>query len=680
MDQPSEISTSLPLASPPVYSSPPASPKRSKKTPLIVAGSVLIILLIAGGSLAYMSGWLPFGRSLSPDEVLDRMLANVLDINSASYDIKLAFKSEPRTADATPWAADLPQFQARMQAIKRDRQRLSNLPAIQQSIRKYYNKNKIDPPSLDQLSTPDTYINQPSLLDPQTQQLYGYRQEAGGQNYTLHIQLETDAAIEAYQKTLADQEKGSPIIRDSRTIEITKDSPIIYASVNFSDVSPYPIASNFNEFYQYLPIEIDAFVQLSGQNESEISQTNDGAYNLSGQLALGGATFNGAAELRKKGEDYYLNIQQAPSLGFFDLAALKQKWIKAVPRDAYNTWLGSLLYRSRDESIDKRGALLLRQYQLILQLLQQEEVLQIVQEFPREKADGRNLYHYQVKMDRDKFANFYRRLTQAVEQEFGDQAIIKFDEETQRYLDSDEFSQFYDTLDKNITLELWVDDQNFWPRKFAYTVRLVPPDTVPKLQDIQYRFTLTAGLDDINQPISIETPVDSITVDQAQVLLTGKSLEQVRLSRQQSQLRAIRNALQAYYIHTGNYPEDLTRLLKKVSQIPARQDDDQPENKFSSGSYELKRLQKKDDPFLQVIPQDIFTNQPYNYTSTNDSYQLKYTVQMPPKREDDISDYRYDFNQRLFVPGINTATADNLSIEASQNLPSPSTESLPKHP
>lgn len=417
--------------------------------------------------------------------------------------------------------------------------------------------------------------------------------------------------------------------------------------------------------YQYLPVEVDANLKVSGQSESDVTKSNDSSFNATGKLALGGTSFSTGLDILKIADAFFVRVNEAPSLGFFDLAALKGKWIKAVPEDAYGTFLGSVFYRDDEKSVDKQSARLITQYQLLFRLLKEENLIQVSQEFPQEKLDNEQLYHYAIKLDRSKFANFYKRLTEETKKEFGDDAIFKFNEETLTYLQSQEFAKFYDALEKNIQLELWVDASDFSPRKISYTHRLVPPDTIAKLKDKQYRFNLVVGLSNVNQPVAVEAPAGTTTVDEARTLLTGETLEQIKYSRQVAQVRAIRDAIQLYFEHTGRDPENLNELTKKINDVPAGPAPTKTDD-FAFSNYQLKAMKEKNRPFLTILPKDIFTGAEYGYTSDGTTYKLTYQIKLPPKREDKIQDYQFDYIRRESVEGLNTATEKVMSLEVEE--------------
>ena len=628
------------------------STPEKNKTPLIIAVLVIAILLVGGGTLAYIAGWMPFGKQ-TPEQVISRMLAKTQDIKLAEYTISAGFKSKPREAGAVAWDVAVPEFGEQKQAIKRDDERLNDLRTLQQALENYFEENRRYPASLNDLPDQQFYVGK-FRVDPTTGQQYGYRQEAGGTNFVLHVTLETQIAVDKYAEKYQEAHDYEATIRDGKTIEAVKETRPVYLSVSFSDISPYPISLDFSDYYQYLPVEIDAALNLTAQHDLEQAEAADVALKGGGKVTLGGTSFEGAAELRKIADDFFARIEQAPSFGFFDLAALKQKWIHIRLNE-----LTSYYGYADEQTVEEKSSSLLKQYKLLLDFVAEKEMIVAEAELPMEDINGHKSYHYQVKLDRAKLPEFYRELTTKMEEEFGDDAIIEFKTSTLSYLESEEFEAFYNALDKNVVLDLWVDTKSYWPRRLTYTMQLIPPAEIEKQKDIQYELSLAMALDKINEQIVIEKPTGTISLDEARVLLTGESLEQVKLGRQKSQVEDIRQALGTYHSRAGTYPASLEELTKKISEIP----NNPPADDDSFHKYTLERLEEKDAQILRAIPVDVYTGQPYSYTVENDSYKLAYEVQLGEPSESTISYYSYQSNTRTFVEGTNTATPDELSVE-----------------
>ncbi len=637
----------------------PQAPKpRRASSRIIIILLVIAILLVLGVIAAKLTHWNPFVGNLPSDQVISKMLDSIPDVMSAHYDVGASFVSEQREQGAQSLDVALPEFAQQKEALKRDQQRLSARSSIIIALQNHEIKTKQYPISLASIFQG----NSDTILDPSTHQQYGYRQEQGGKNYTLDIELETDAAARAYQKALEDAAKYSDTVvspsKPTKLIQAHDETAPTYVSLSFSDVSPSPLGFNLDGLYQYLPVDIKANLAVAGQGNSDATKANDSSFNVAGTLALGSTTFAGGVDVLKKADTFYIRLNDAPSFGFFDLAAIKGKWVTVRPEDRVTGITGVL---SSDSNISGKngGAILIKQYQILFRALKEENLIQVSQEFPQAKTAQGSLYHYAIKLDRSKFADFYKRLTDETQKEFGDKAPLKFSQETLAYLQSEDFTKFYDVLDENTQLELWVDASSFAPRKISYTYRFVPPDSLTKLKGKQYKLNLVAGLSDINQPIAVEIPGGAISVDEAQVLLTGDSPEKIKYDRQVSNIRTIRNAIETYYGYTGHDPATLSELLKNISDVPAGND-----KPSGFARYEIDIMKKNKDPFLSSLPKDVYTGNDYEYKSDGKTYTLTYQLKLPPKNENVIRDYEYDSIRSEYVEGQNTATEKTASVEA----------------
>jgi hypothetical protein len=131
------------------------------------------------------------------------------------------------------------------------------------------------------------------------------------------------------------------------------------------------------------------------------------------------------------------------------------------------------------------------------------------------------MYHYLVKINNDKAAVIYERLNEEVKKQFGEQnGFMK--EDLLKYLRSSEYEKMSQISEKNTQLDLWIDTKNFWPRKFTSSSVFVPPDNVQKLKDKQFRSNFTISLSNINKPITVSEPGDSISVEAAGKLVIGQ--------------------------------------------------------------------------------------------------------------------------------------------------------------
>ncbi|MDO8512654.1 MAG: hypothetical protein Q7S57_05235 [bacterium] len=615
---------------------------------------IVVVLVVVGVGIAYFAfGWNPFQPALLPDQVISKMLDNVPTVKSAKYDAEITFRSEPRDPGALPMVLEAPKVAEQSKAVDRDRERMRVASNIMEELATYKHNHKTYPTNL-----ADAVIDKQEVIDPLTGQQYGYRQEQGGASFLLHIQLETDSVTQAAQKGYDELVKTNknfpPKTIKNRLIEIDPTSSIFSINVKPASTSPYPVTFGVDTIYQYLPVEIDAKINLSGQSDVESTKGADNAFSGSGKVTMGGSSFAGGLDIISKNMEYYARITEAPSLGFFDLASLKGKWIKAT-KDDLDSWGWS---NEDTAKLDAENVKALQQYKLFFKILKENNLILVTKELPKEKTAEGTFYHYVIQLDLKKSAAFYKSLTDTMEKEFGKDSLIKFNEATATYLQGEEFQQVYGILQKNITMELWVDQKDFTPRKFSYSLRLVPPDSVQKMQGKQYRLGVSVGLSQINQKFTATAPSPTISVDEATSLVTGQSIDQINLGKQVGNIRDIRTGLEYYFDRTGKYPAALSDLLKKVADVPASSPIKDPKD-FSLRSLDAKI--QLDRAFVTALPKDAYTKTDYSYSTDGKMYQLKYTIKMPPK--DLSSPYGTDYNRSEVVDGTNTATEKELSVE-----------------
>jgi hypothetical protein len=514
--------------------------------------NILIVLLVvatlgvAGGTYAYVHGWRPIFFHVDSGQVISKMFANMATVNSAHYDLGFQMQSEPRQAGIAPIVTDLPELAKQKQVLTRDGVRLTDLVQIVSFLSHEKQLYKQYPADLATYFKGDKSI----LLDPVTQQSYAYQPTGDGTDFTLTVQLETDTAAQAYRKSLVVQaalaKKPVPSGEVTRSLVIHADTPPVYVY----------LGSDYNwgdTVYQYLPVELKAQLNIGGQSQLDTSKSNDAAYTASGKLELGSTSFGAGLDIVKKAEDFYVRLNDAPSFGFFDLAALKGKWVKITPDDTKNSSLGAIL-ASPSKSVNNQSGRFIKQFELLFKVLDQDKVITVVKELPMEKINTVQSYHYEITLAEPKLADAYRDFTTQLQKDFGDAAIVQYAKETEDYLRTQEFATTYAAEQKKTTVELWVDATSYLPTRVSYTYTFVPPNSVEKLKGTEYRSQVTVGLTDINKPIVVTAPVDTISVIQAQSLMTGQSVDEIQKqgngnvdARIKSDVGQLRTLAEVYY-------------------------------------------------------------------------------------------------------------------------------------
>lgn len=630
--------------------------KRNRKGPVFaVITALLVVLLGGGGAAAYFAGWLPFlSFTLEPDEVLDRMFEVVPDIKSAYYDVGVRINTESRDPGARPIEVQVPAVRIKQEQLKADQQKLNDISRLLPAIKRYKDKGG------EGIYYPRTLLD---VTDDRDKERisgllaggeYLYKQVNKGYSFEFIVRFDTDEAATAYR----DAWEGKTEV--TRTIVLNEQSKNVYVRLSPRDASPFPVMGmSYEGLYQFIPVDFDLDFSVGGIGEVGAGTRSNGELKLAGRLKMGGASFEGDVELRKIGEVYYGLVNEFPSFGFFDLAALKGKWVQILPEDDLVR-----AYRPSLSEVEVKEATAIRQYQIIFKLAQEMDVIKVVEEHPRVKEGKRKDYHYEIEIDGERLPAFYRRLVETSKAELGDKGIIKYREATASYLESDDFKQVYEALRENTKLELWVDSKSFYPTKIKYSARLVPPDSIVKFKEKQIMASLSLALSNINQAVSIVEPAEHISVDEAQVLLTGMSADQVKFDRQVQQVRKIQGALKLYKAHAGVFPKSLDDLTKEINSVPAAESEEETAE-YTAFLYQLKRLKDDNEPFLVAVPNDAYTNEFYLYYPSETDFVLRYQIVFPAPGTP--SSYGYgpqEYQRKQYVEGQNTATKEFISVEA----------------
>lgn len=653
---------------------PSRRPRRGLLFAVIVAAVAVLAGLVVWGAVA---GFLPFGaRRISAAEILGRALEALTTIQSGTMRVDMTFKTEPRSPDAKPITLDSTALQAKRQAVERDQQLLRDMTEIMTIL-----QVPLPPPSssLPIGVSPPRYPATPADLQTLTgvdSSAYAYQSD--GQTFTLTFRLETAQAVAAWNRQLNEGRRlrqeatPFPTAAVGQDIVLTNgmEAPAVFltGSTGLGELGLLGEDSSAM-MYQSLPSDLEVNFNV----RSDVMTLPSGelvpnfSTGLGGKVVAGGLTFAGDGEIRKVGDNFYGRINEFPSLGFFDLHAVKGQWVVMVPEDLVGSSWADSFVKAQEQS--KESAELFRQHeQLFLQLLHRQQVVTVVQVLPLVTEDGQRLHHYRLALDRTKFAAFYRAFAEQAQAKFGSRSLVSQNPEVAAALENEEFTAMYDAIAPHLTLEMWVHAKTYLPRRFTASLRVVPPASVTKFADKQLMLALGMTLDRVNQPVQVDAPSPTISLDEATALITGQSAAEITLQRQIRQVEAVRSALRRYQRRAGQYPQTLADLQQRPSQVtttstPAPTPMPVAEQLWAGQDQNIDELPSNTDaPFLKVIPLDVYTRQPYEYQQEGTTYTLRYQVKLPAAAEQRGG--LFTPTAREYREGKNTADPDTLSREA----------------
>ncbi len=652
--------TSLPVQ-PPV-SQPPMpvqSPRPKSKAWIFVVIAVVVIL--AGGTAGafYFKIW-PFSQPAGKKAAFENLFTKVNDIASANYEMNLELKGVAREEGVKPLKIAFAELEAQKAMVERDQNRYRDMKTILESLREYSQSGKNYPSSMSELPN-TTGIN-----------LSGYSYSSTASDFALMITFESDEAVAEAKRA----EKNYPVIIKDKSVTFTKASRVPYYYINSSSGTPQWVAMLEQQDYLYeaIPGDTTAKLTLRGTTAKTKDQQADAEFHLALDLALGDFSLAVDGDLLKKGDVVFGRINRMPSL-FMDLSALKQKWVK-VTKDDINGWgvFDADYFGNPDKDV---SITLLEQLKLALVIAKEEQVLAVDYNLPDEVVEKNNFFVYQVSFQPDKVASWYKRLEKELAEKYGDKALLKLDKTTLRLLESESFKQYMTYINDNNRWKIVVDPRTGYPVRFDSWSRLVPPDSATKLATKQFEISSSLKLTNINQPIVVEEPKETMSVEDMMIIFTGQSKEEYRFEKQTSNVRRVRDALASYKRHAGVYPTTIDQLLLKrsaVTKVATKSQStsgvviDFPDSFDSPSGVDYPS--DNDLPFIKSIPKDIFSGKDFTYQIAATGYTLQYQMVWPPRsKKTETSSYNsLGAGVLSYINGLNTANEKSMSLEVAEAL------------
>ncbi|MSU54926.1 MAG: hypothetical protein EXS46_00095 [Candidatus Taylorbacteria bacterium] len=629
---------------------------------------LLVFLMVGISAYAYFFALGPFSKPpYDESNLLSGIFGSFDRINSTSYKLSLSAMVSPRDEDARPFKLTLPDGQDQSLLFGRDQDRFRDFDQIMLGLQNYISKNKKYPANLAILS-----VNSNDPLGGQ----YGYVVISGGKSFALTIAFETEEAANAIKKS------SSEMFSAGKTVTFTEKN--ISSNYYFTGKPQQPvfleIFGSVDEYANYIPLSLDSSLSFLGTVERS-SANADGHFQIIGQAAFEDSKFIFDTELSKIGDNLFARVNKVPSVfsSFVDFSKIIGLWIKMTPQDIANSDYSPFSKLTADgateEIYNNAKILASEQIKLFVEIANDEKAL-VINGLPvKEKLDGVSVYKYDLKLERTRIVNFYKRLVRDFENRFGGRSFVVSSPEILAYLDSPAFTQIFDYLNQNNFLTLWADEKGF-PVKFVYTMRFVPKDEVSRMKEKQVSLSFGVKLSDINKPIILSEPTNTMSFADATTALTGMSKEDYLAKKEETAVKKIREALNVYKILFNRYPVSLSELTT-INVIPNKAET--KENKISTPVVEEyvgdKAYYEKiynNTQILKTVPLDAYTNSPFAYSKSGNGYKLAYTLTHSAyKQGSSLSplfdiDYSNPKQQKIilrYVEGLNTANELNLSVE-----------------
>lgn len=660
------------------------TPKTPKKAIILVA--VLFLLIVTGyfASAYFVKLW-PFSINLDPKEAFKNSIFKLASINTATYDLKISAESIDKEEGVTAMTDELFEYGTEQAPLyKRDADRFRDLSTIRSALTSYYKTNKSYPTTL------------------ASAEKYGYKaikKEKVNDDFTFSITFETDDAVSAIKSDDNYYYKSDSIepTISGKAVTFNKDSIDNY--YYFSGIQKLPTfleeLKGANQMAAYIPINFKGSLKASGVTQKQTKGVPDGKFALEGEASIEDFFAKFGFEFLKKSDNFYFRLNQFPGIfGIDAISKIKGKWVKITADDILANSEWEMDDVSKEEQ--KMKEQVVKQFELFFNLAIEDGVFSGIDNPKSETLNGRDYYNYSLSFDKNKIASFYENFSNKSKEKFGDDAFIKLDEITLKYLKSSAFDKLFNYIEKNIKFNFFVDKKTGYPVKFDYKIAFVADKdsssrslfglggTTDSNKELSILISL--ALSDINKGVNIDEPKETINFDDAQQLITGQTKEDVIFRKQVSNIDAVRAALKNYKILSGVYPDSLNDLKKKGDEIEVKKvqsKDAYKDDPYYSTPESLKRSYKGRE-LLKSVAQDVYTKKDiiYSVEDGGENYKLVYKIELPIYQKGkspsySIYDDGYSYNKVTkkatylyylqYENGDNTATKDALSQGAEKN-------------
>lgn len=579
---------SVPVAGPRTFVAPVTTPSRNSKR-LVWAALIAVIAILILGSVATYAYIMKIGPFASPpytqDNLLSGLLLSISRINTSAYSLNGSIKVGPRDSDAAPWASNTAPNPDLTKQFQHDYKRARDINSILGMLR-YPTRPIITrcvgrkcnstigaeplgfPASLSSLmsSNRTAFMYNPSAItDPSTNQPYNYSLTEGGKNFALTVTFETDNAISAIKNSYKYSATSTPI--NGGQVTFTKDS---YLYVYLPSEPPKPFLVQLGESMSIIPPDASSSLSVSAQTDWSKSNA-DWKFNFSAKADLGDFTYNIDVDALRKNEIYYFRINHFPDpfLMFIPtLESIKGDWVKidthatsTSSTDPYGLSSLTSMLPDAEKRYQKDRQKFVDAITKAAQIADGEHLLTLKNPPKSEQVDGRSLYRYDLKINKDAIVPFYKLLVSDPDISKNGWPFV-VDQGYVDYLQSPEFNAIFDYYDKNTSLTLWVDSGGF-PGILGYNMRITPPDKAVQLKNKQVNLEVKLIISDINKPVNIEEPKDAKSIND---LFAGSGLGMIRArsfdARRITDIKQIQNGLELFFNACNKYPAQLSYLTK----------------------------------------------------------------------------------------------------------------------
>lgn len=207
--------------------------------------------------------------------------------------------------------------------------------------------------------------------------------------------------------------------------------------------------------------------------------------------ALTEGQFTFGLEIRNVGKIIYVKISDVPNLGFFDLSAVKNQWVK-IDTEALKKQFGFEKLEEQLKEAQKQQELTPEQIEKLKEVVKQAKVFKITQKFASEKINGVNTHHYKFTIDKEGIKKLVTDISQIVQN---------------KTLTEKELTDFNKSLEA-IELpegEIWIGKKDLLPYKVSLSSTIKGTEQLKTSGKISF----TLLFKNFNKPVQIDIPTQT---------------------------------------------------------------------------------------------------------------------------------------------------------------------------
>jgi len=223
--------------------------------------------------------------------------------------------------------------------------------------------------------------------------------------------------------------------------------------------------------------------------------------------ALGQGNFAFELEIRTIDKIVFVKLSNVPNLGFFDLSAVANQWIK-IDTEALKKQFGLEKLEAQVKEVQKKQELSLEQIEKLKIAVQHAKIFKITEKLPSEKIEGVNTYHYKFIIDKEGIKNLFIEISKIVQDKtFTEKELADFDKS-------------FEVIELSGG-EIWIGQNDSLPYKISLSLIIKETDK----SKISGKVSFTLSFKNFNKPAQIEIPKPVKTVEEVLGGLFGGQMQ-----------------------------------------------------------------------------------------------------------------------------------------------------------